>query len=92
LGGGSVQGVFYAGGGCEECRGTGYLGRIGIFELLPITPELRELILQRRSNAELRGLARKTMITLHQDALEKAASGVTSLDEILRVSSGDPIE
>jgi type II secretory ATPase GspE/PulE/Tfp pilus assembly ATPase PilB-like protein len=92
LGAQRIEGVFYHGNGCEECRDTGYRGRIGIFELLPITPELRELILQKRSNAELRTAAQKTMITMHQDALQKAADGVTSLEEILRVSSGDLLE
>jgi type II secretory ATPase GspE/PulE/Tfp pilus assembly ATPase PilB-like protein len=92
LGGGAIEGVFYRGKGCDECRGTGYRGRIGIFELLPLTLELRELILQRRSNAELRAVAQKTMVTMHQDALQKAAEGVTSLEEILRVSSGDQPE
>jgi type II secretory ATPase GspE/PulE/Tfp pilus assembly ATPase PilB-like protein len=92
LGGGAIEGVFYRGKGCDECRGTGYRGRIGIFELLPLTPELRELILLRRSNAELRAVAQKTMVTMHQDALQKAADGITSLEEILRVSSGDQPE
>jgi type II secretory ATPase GspE/PulE/Tfp pilus assembly ATPase PilB-like protein len=92
LGGSRMAGPFYRGGGCAECRGTGYLGRIGIFELLPITGELRELILQKRSNAELRAAAQKTMMTMHQDALQKAAAGITSLEEILRVSSGDLLE
>jgi type IV pilus assembly protein PilB len=92
LGGGRINGKFYRGGGCEECRGTGYLGRIGIFELLPISSELRELILQKRSNAELKATAQKTMTTMHQDALQKAAAGITSLEEILRVSSGDLLE
>ena len=46
----------------------------------------------RRSNAELKATAQKTMITMHQDALQKAADGVTSLEEILRVSSGDLLE
>jgi type II secretory ATPase GspE/PulE/Tfp pilus assembly ATPase PilB-like protein len=92
LSGRPVEGVFYRGTGCDECRGTGYRGRIGIFELLPLTPELRELILQRRSSAEIKTAARKTMITMHQDALQKAAAGITSLEEILRVSSGDPLE
>src|SRR5262245_5395642 len=87
-----LQGRFYRGSGCEECRNTGYRGRIGIFELLPISAELRELILQKRSNAELKAVAHKTMITMHQDALQKAAEGITSLDEILRVSSGDLLE
>jgi type II secretory ATPase GspE/PulE/Tfp pilus assembly ATPase PilB-like protein len=92
LGGRRVEGVFFQGAGCEECRGTGYLGRIGIFELLAIGLELRELILQKRSNAELKVAAQKTMMTMHQDALLKAAAGITSLEEILRVSSGDLLE
>jgi type IV pilus assembly protein PilB len=92
LGGRKVEGVFYRGKGCEECRGTGYRGRIGIFELLAVNPELREMILQRRSNAELKAAAQKTMMTMHQDALLKAAEGVTTLEEILRVSSGDLME
>jgi type II secretory ATPase GspE/PulE/Tfp pilus assembly ATPase PilB-like protein len=87
-----VEGVFYKGAGCEECRGAGYRGRVGIFELLAIGPELRELILQKRSSAELKNLAQKTMITMHEDAMNKASKGVTSLEEILRVSSGDLLE
>ncbi len=89
LGGDGLEGTYYRGGGCEECRGTGYRGRIGIFELLAVTSELRELILQRKSSAELKAATRKTMLSMHQDALIKAAAGVTSLEEILRVSSGD---
>ena len=92
LGAGTLQGGFYRGNGCEECRNTGYRGRIGIFELLPISPELRELILQKKSNAELKTVAQKTMLTMHQDALQKAAEGITSLEEIIRVSSGDLLE
>jgi type IV pilus assembly protein PilB len=92
LGGGAVDGVFYHGAGCEECRGTGYRGRVGIFELLAISNDIRELVLQKRSNAELKATARKTMITMHQDSLQKAAAGMTSLEEILRVSSGDLLE
>jgi type IV pilus assembly protein PilB len=89
LGGSDLAGIFFHGTGCDECRGTGYRGRIGIFELLPITAELRELIVRRPSNAELKALVQQTMLTMHQDALQKAAAGVTSLEEILRVSSGD---
>ena len=87
-----ISGAFYRGKGCEECRETGYRGRIGIFELLPITNELRELILQKRSNAELKSTAQRTMLTMHQDALQKASAGMTTLEEILRVSSGDLLE
>jgi type II secretory ATPase GspE/PulE/Tfp pilus assembly ATPase PilB-like protein len=92
LGAGKIEGRFYQGKGCEECRGTGYRGRIGIFELLAINAELRELILQRRSSAEIKSAANKSMLTMHQDALQKAAEGITTLEEILRVSSGDMLE
>ncbi|HUD83101.1 MAG TPA: GspE/PulE family protein [Candidatus Saccharimonadales bacterium] len=84
-----TKGPFYRGRGCEECRETGYRGRVGIFELLAIGPELQELILHKRSNAELKAIARKTMISMHQDALQKAVAGLTTLEEIIRVSSGD---
>jgi type II secretory ATPase GspE/PulE/Tfp pilus assembly ATPase PilB-like protein len=92
LGGRKIEGTFYQGHGCENCRGAGYRGRVGIFELLAVTSGLRELILQKRANAELKAAAQKTMMTMHQDALRKAAEGVTTLEEILRVSSGDLLE
>src|ERR1041385_1811346 len=84
--------TYHRGTGCEECRGTGYRGRIGIFELLAITPELRELIVQRKSSAEIKQAAHKRMISMQVDALQKAAAGITSLDEIIRVCSGDVSE
>src|SRR5262249_22953254 len=87
-----LQGVFFHGQGCEECRSTGYRGRIGIFELLAITPELRELILQRKSSAELKAAAQKSMVTMHQDDMSKAADGGTSIEEILSGSCGELIE
>jgi type II secretory ATPase GspE/PulE/Tfp pilus assembly ATPase PilB-like protein len=86
---GSATGVFYAARGCEECRGTGYRGRLGIFELLSITPELSELILQRRSSGQIKQAAQQTILTMQQDALQKARAGVTSVEEILRVCSGE---
>jgi len=89
LSGRKIGGAFFSGRGCGECRNSGYRGRVGIFELLSLTPELKEMILQKRSNAELKATAQKGMMTMHQDALQKAADGVTSLEEILRVSSGD---
>jgi type IV pilus assembly protein PilB len=92
LGAGTVEGRFHQGAGCEECRGTGYLGRIGIFELLSIGAELREMILQRRSSAQIKSAAQRNMTTLFQDALQKAGAGVTSLEEVLRVVSGDIME
>ncbi len=92
LSGRPIQGAFFAGRGCEECRENGYRGRIGIFELLPIGSELRELILHKQSNTQLKDAAQRSMTTMHQDALRKAAAGLTTLEEIVRVSSGDQLE
>ena len=92
LGPAALDGVYYQGRGCEECRGTGYKGRVGIFELLIITPGLRELILQRRSSAEIKNMARNSMVTIHQDALRKSLAGMTTLDEILRVAAAETLE
>ncbi len=92
LSGRALHGPFFAGSGCEDCRETGYRGRIGIFELLPVGSEMRELILHKQSNAQLKELAQRSMTTMHQDALQKAAAGMTTLEEIIRVSSGDQLE
>ena len=92
MGGHRLNQKFYIGKGCDECRGTGYRGRVGIFELLAVTPELRELILQKCSSAVLKLAAQKTMLTMQQDALQKAADGITSLEEIVRVTAGDVME
>jgi type II secretory ATPase GspE/PulE/Tfp pilus assembly ATPase PilB-like protein len=89
LGAGEPTGNFYHGGGCEECRGTGYRGRVGVFELLAITPDLRELILQRKSSGALKEAARSSIMTMQQDAMFKANAGMTSVEEILRVCAGD---
>lgn len=92
FGDGHGDGRFFHGQGCDECRGTGYRGRTGIFELLAITNELREMILQRRSSAEIKATAHRNMISIQKDALDKAAAGITSLEEIMRVASGDVVE
>ncbi len=89
VGAGSLAGPYYRGKGCEECRGMGYRGRTGIFELLPVSSELREIIVQRRSSAEVKAIAQRNMVTLQEDALRKAREGLTSLDEVLRVTSSD---
>lgn len=80
---------YFMGTGCEECRQIGYRGRVGLYELLEITDPIRELILQRRSSAEIKAQAVSQMITIQQDALEKASAGETSLQEVLRVAFGD---
>lgn len=92
LGARNLRDRYAHGSGCDDCRNTGYRGRVGIFELLPVRSELRELIVQRKTSSEIKASAQRNMITLQQDALQKAADGITSLDEVLRVTSGDASE
>lgn len=85
-----VQGkTFYYGKGCEACRGLGYRGRVGLYELLKVTEPLREMIVQRKSNTEIKALLKSEMVTIQQDALLKVTAGETSLEEALRVAFGD---
>lgn len=79
--------TLYHGVGCEHCRGTGYRGQTGIFELLEVTPEIEALILQRTSSTIIRETAvRQGMTLLREDGLRKAAAGITTLSEVLRVT------
>ena len=73
------------GRGCDQCGGSGYKGRQGLYEVMPISPTLRELILDRASTAELRKQAcAEGMLTLRQDGLEKIKKGNTTIEEVLR--------
>jgi len=73
------------GKGCDKCNGTGYKGRQGLYEVMPITPALRELILDRASTAEIRKQAvSEGMLTLRQDGLVKIQKGKTTIEEVLR--------
>jgi type IV pilus assembly protein PilB len=74
------------GAGCRECNQIGYRGRTGVFEIMPMTDALRELVLQRQSAVAIREQARKEgMRTMKESALEKALAGDTSAEEIMRV-------
>ena len=78
--------TFFRGRGCEVCKGSGYKGRIGIYELMPITDKVRELILARASSYAIREAAIEAgMRTLKDDAMEKILLGMTTLEESLRV-------
>ncbi len=78
---------FYKGQGDEDCGNTGYLGRVGIFEVLPVTEKISRLILQRAAASDIEKQAREEgMITLKQDGYLKALEGVTSVEEVLRVA------
>jgi len=72
--------------GCSKCNNTGYRGRIGIFELLKVTPEIQAKILSGASSNEIEQLAvSQGMTTLAQDGIAKVSAGITTLDELLRV-------
>ena len=73
--------------GCSSCMNTGYIGRIGIYELLVIDEQIRQRILNRASTAEIRRAAIEAgMRTLREDGIEKALAGLTSMDEVRKVS------
>jgi len=72
--------------GCDQCNG-GYKGRVGIFEVLEIDDDIRKMISQKASSDELDKVAReKGMISMVEDGFIKAVQGITSLEEILRVT------
>lgn len=81
----------FEGKGCEHCNHTGYQGRIGIHELLVTNDRLREMIIDGASAGALRAEARKNaeMLTLREDAWQKALAGITSVQEVLRVTQMD---
>ncbi|MGH6929205.1 MAG: GspE/PulE family protein, partial [Dongiaceae bacterium] len=75
----------FKGTGCEKCHKTGYKGRVGLYEVMEITDELRELILVGASSLELRRKAvEEGMITLRGSGLRKIKDGVTTMEEVLR--------
>jgi type II secretion system protein E len=80
----------YKGKGCDDCRGTGYRGRFGIYELFPITDDVRSLVLRRASTPEIRRHAVEAgMTSLRLDGWMKARDGLTTVEEILRVTQED---
>ena len=82
-----AEGRLVRGAGCSACLGTGYLGRIGIFELLVVDDAIRHGIGARASSAEIRETAlRGTLNLLRADGAAKALAGVTTVEEVLRVT------
>jgi len=81
---------FYRAKGCGVCLKTGYSGRVGICEVLPITPAIRDLVLKRARENEVKQAGRNEgMRTLREDGILKVLAGLTSLEEILRVTVAD---
>jgi general secretion pathway protein E len=80
----------FRGKGCDDCRGTGYRGRTGIYELFRITEEARSLVVRKAPGGEIRRHAvAQGMVTLREDAWAKACAGLTTVEEILRVTQED---
>jgi general secretion pathway protein E len=80
----------FRGKGCDECLGSGYRGRTGIYELFRLTDDARSLILGKAPTAEIRRHAiERGMVTLREDAWTKACAGLTTVEEILRVTQED---
>jgi type IV pilus assembly protein PilB len=74
--------------GCVSCNDTGYSGRLGLYEVMSITPKIREMIIDRVSTADIKATAiEEGMLTLRADGLEKFKKGNTSLEEVLRETS-----
>jgi len=79
--------LFYRGKGCKRCDNSGYKGRIGIYETLEITPELSELILKKADVNEIKKQAYKQgLLTIVEDGFIKAKNGITTIEEIMRVT------
>ena len=82
-----IQSTFHRGRGCSRCKDTGFLGRMAILEILPISPRIRDQILHDASAKMLRDIAlQEGMKTLNMVGLARAKAGLTSLDEVLRVT------
>ncbi len=87
LGAASVDRPIYQGRGCDECRQTGYRGRVGLFELLVMNDRCRELVQDRGSAADIRQAARQAgMALLSDDGLAKVVAGLTTVEEVLRMT------
>jgi type II secretory ATPase GspE/PulE/Tfp pilus assembly ATPase PilB-like protein len=89
-GSGDGRGEFFVGAGCEKCFDTGYRGRTGVYELLPISEEIRELIYKRESAGVIKKVALNAGLqTLRMDGARKVLAGTTTISEVLRVTQAD---
>lgn len=87
---GSPPPNFVRGRGCSKCKDTGYRGRLAVIEAMPNYPEIQDLVMARKPASDIKKVAMECgMRSLRQNALEKAAEGVTTIEEVLRVSAMD---
>ena len=79
--------ILQEGKGCKECRGTGYLGRCGIFEIFPMSDRLKKMVVANESSSELTKIAmQEGMKTLREDAWDKVLQGITTYQEVMRAT------
>ena len=84
------ESTFYHGVGCDRCKHRGYLGRSAIIEVLPVSETIRRLIIKRASAAVIKNQAiSEGMKTLRMVGVDKAREGITTLEEVLRVTRED---
>jgi general secretion pathway protein E len=84
---GDLSVTLYFGRGCERCLNTGYIGRTGLFELLRMTGQIREMVQGRASSEEIKSQAiREGMRTLREDGISKVLKGITTVSEVMRVT------
>jgi type II secretory ATPase GspE/PulE/Tfp pilus assembly ATPase PilB-like protein len=78
------------GAGCGKCKNSGYKGRVAVIEAMPNYPEIQELVMNRASGQQIKGAAfRCGMRTLRQNALSKAARGLTTIEQVLEHTTAD---
>ena len=85
-----LEGItFYKGAGCDNCNGSGYKGRQGLYEVMAMSPTLRRMVLQGASSAELQKQAvEEGMLTLRMDGMLKVRRGITTLEEVIKETAG----
>jgi len=89
----AIEGPVYHGVGCDHCLKTGYHGRVGIFELLPVNDEVRDLVMKRVGSNVIRDAGRAAgMMTLREDGWDKVRAGLTTVEEVLRVTKEDVVQ
>ena len=85
--GGKASIIIYQGSGCKICHSTGYSGRIGVFEVLEVTKDIRDLITKRQdADVILQKAIEQGLTTMLDDGLEKVIKGLTTIEEVFRVT------
>ncbi|HET9251850.1 MAG TPA: type IV-A pilus assembly ATPase PilB [Candidatus Eisenbacteria bacterium] len=86
----AAQVAFQEGKGCVDCNNTGYRGRLGVYEVMPVTPKVRDLILDRAPTSQIKNQAvADGMLTLRMDGLTKLKNGITTAEEVLKETAAD---